>query len=313
MGRYMENEDKSPEFGRYLRTHRRSKGISLEDVSQRTKITVASLRQLEDEDLEKLPAPPFVKGFIRAYAEVVGVDVQEAVRRYEEKLAPLAKKEQDLIPPLEMVGRRKWHPIALIGLSCVLLGVALFFLAQYRKAPEEPTPQQVIAAAETDLANGKADEPVPNEMAVEEHEDLIDQDAGPAEVDEISILEKEPPETAQNEPVRSKAPEPLNQNHVPDSRTMTTSPEETITAPVADVEEELVLEIAAVERTWIRIKIDEDQVKEVTIDPQDKMTVKAKEQFELFIGNAGGVQLKLNGQAIDVPGKSGQVAKMRLP
>jgi hypothetical protein len=94
---------------------------------------------------------------------------------------------------------------------------------------------------------------------------------------------------------------------------MTTSPEETITAPVADVEEELVLEIAAVERTWIRIKIDEDQVKEVTIDPQDKMTVKAKEQFELFIGNAGGVQLKLNGQAIDVPGKSGQVAKMRLP
>ena len=75
----MDNEEKSPEFGRYLRNHRRSKGISLEVVSQKTKITLASLRQLEEEELDKLPAPTFVKGFIRAYAEVVGVDVNEAI------------------------------------------------------------------------------------------------------------------------------------------------------------------------------------------------------------------------------------------
>ncbi len=309
----MENDDKSPEFGRYLRTHRRSKGISLEDVSQRTKITVASLRQLEDEDLENLPAPAFVKGFIRAYAEVVGVDVQEAVRRYEEKLAPLANKEQELVPPLEMVGHRSWRPIVLIGVVCVLLGAVLLFLTQNRKAPEEPTPQQVISAAETDQANVKVDEPLPKEMTTVEREELPHQDASPAEVDEISISEETPSDTSQNASVRMEAPELSVQDRAPDSQTMTASPEETITVSTADAEEEMVLEITAIERTWIRIKIDEDRIKEVTIDPQDKITVKAKKQFELFIGNAGGVQLKFNGQAIDVPGKSGQVAKMRLP
>lgn len=309
----MENEEKSPEFGRYLRTHRRSKGISLEVVSQKTKITVASLRHLEDEDLDKLPAPPFVKGFIQAYAEVVGVDVQEALHRYEEKLAPLEEKEQHVPLILENEDRRSWRPIVLIGFGCMLVGIAAFFLIHYLSAPEKMPPQEMVSNAQTDQEIEPVETPLPAETAKPEPKEIPQQDGEGGDVETDSRLTDTPAIVAGQEPVRVNPPEPLAQPSVTDSQEATTAPQKTTTTESAPAEEEIVLDITAVERTWLRVTIDQKQIKEVTIDPQDKITLKAQKQFELFIGNAGGVKLELNGEAVDVPGGSGRVAKMRLP
>lgn len=314
----MENEEKSPEFGRYLRTHRRSKGISLEVVSQKTKITVASLRHLEDEELDKLPAPAFVKGFIHAYAEVVGVDAQEAVRRYEDMLAPLAEREPGAVAlpldSLSTVGRRSWRPMIWAGLGCLLFGVAVFFLIRQFNAPEETPPPEMVSTPQTsDQGEEPVVESLPPETKGTDPEEMPNRDEEMLEVEVGSNQADTPVAETDQEPVGVGAPETLPQAPIPDTQEAVAAPQETIATEPAPAVEEMVLIITAIERTWLRVTIDQEIAKEVTIDPQDKITLKAQKQFELFIGNAGGIKLELDGKAVDVPGGSGKVAKMRLP
>lgn len=66
----------------WLRAGRCHKGLSLDEVARKTKIQTRILEQLEAGKLEGLPADVFVRGFIRSVAKCVGLDEDEALRRY---------------------------------------------------------------------------------------------------------------------------------------------------------------------------------------------------------------------------------------
>ena len=73
-------------FGRYLQSIRLEKKISLQKVSEETRIAIQNLKLIEKEDLEALPAEVFVRGFLRAFANAVGADAGEAVKLYDARL-----------------------------------------------------------------------------------------------------------------------------------------------------------------------------------------------------------------------------------
>jgi cytoskeleton protein RodZ len=70
------------EFGEKFRKAREKKEMSLDDVSNVTKIGARMLRAIEEEDFEQLPGGVFNKGFIRAYAKHLGLNDAEAVNDY---------------------------------------------------------------------------------------------------------------------------------------------------------------------------------------------------------------------------------------
>jgi hypothetical protein len=74
------------EIGNSLRETRTRRGIELVEAEQATKIRARYLRALEDEQFDQLPAPTYVKGFLKAYAEYLGLDgslyVDEYTSRY---------------------------------------------------------------------------------------------------------------------------------------------------------------------------------------------------------------------------------------
>jgi len=72
--------------GRYLRTARLEKGIDLKTISNATKIGLDKLDSIENDDHTRLPAEVYVKGFIRAYAQAIGVDADEAIERYASRI-----------------------------------------------------------------------------------------------------------------------------------------------------------------------------------------------------------------------------------
>jgi Uncharacterized protein conserved in bacteria len=80
------------EFGDKFRTAREKKELSLDDVSNVTKISARMLKAIEQEDFEQLPGGVFNKGFIRAYAKHLGLDAEEAVTDY---LASLRQAQID--------------------------------------------------------------------------------------------------------------------------------------------------------------------------------------------------------------------------
>jgi cytoskeletal protein RodZ len=70
------------QFGDKFRKAREKKGISLDDVSNVTKISARMLQAIEEEHFDQLPGGVFNKGFIRAYARHVGLNDEEAVNEY---------------------------------------------------------------------------------------------------------------------------------------------------------------------------------------------------------------------------------------
>ena len=70
------------DFGDKFRKAREKKEISLDDVSNVTKISSRMLRAIEEEHFDQLPGGVFNKGFIRAYAKHLGLNDEEAVTEY---------------------------------------------------------------------------------------------------------------------------------------------------------------------------------------------------------------------------------------
>ena len=64
------------EIGNSLREARVRRGIELAQAEQATKIRSKYLRSLEEERFELLPSETYVKGFLRTYADYLGLDRQ---------------------------------------------------------------------------------------------------------------------------------------------------------------------------------------------------------------------------------------------
>lgn len=76
----------------YLKKLREKKGISLQEISNVTKISVGSLRALENGEYEKFPGRVYIVGFLRSYSEYIGIDVQQAKAHFEILYANKSKK-----------------------------------------------------------------------------------------------------------------------------------------------------------------------------------------------------------------------------
>lgn len=80
-------------LGTYLKQNREAKGITLEHIAGITKIPQSSLRYLEEGELERLPSPVFVRGFIRACCQVLQIEAGHALALYHtEETAQAATK-----------------------------------------------------------------------------------------------------------------------------------------------------------------------------------------------------------------------------
>jgi len=66
------------------------------------------------------------------------------------------------------------------------------------------------------------------------------------------------------------------------------------------------------ERTWVSVVIDGTEKKEFMLNPEDIIVLNAKDNFDLLIGNAGGVKLNLNGKEIELTGQSGEVKRIKV-
>ena len=146
------------EIGAALRDARENRGLSLAEVSARTKIRIEQLRALEDNAFERLPERIFVRGFIRAYAREVGLDPESVVSHFHPEPAPVesadvavaAGKPQaaDVPPPrstFEDARSGVVIPTAIrpwLAAAAVMVPLALYLLALplIRRPAEPPQP-----------------------------------------------------------------------------------------------------------------------------------------------------------------------------
>jgi hypothetical protein len=84
------------EIGASLREARELRGLSLDDAQQHLRIRGRYLTALEDERWELLPGEAYTKGFLRSYAEYLGLDGTLYIDEFNERIA--AQDEEPIVP-----------------------------------------------------------------------------------------------------------------------------------------------------------------------------------------------------------------------
>ena len=121
-------------FGETLRRERELRQISLREISEATKINLRYLDALERDDFRHLPGGVFNKGFVRAYAQFIGIDPESMVTAYLEEEgrqqvrasrvggAPVHEPAE---PPRPASGVRLWFAVLVVFLLLVVVAAGL--------------------------------------------------------------------------------------------------------------------------------------------------------------------------------------------
>ena len=150
-------------FGATFKKARESKGISLDQIANQTRISTRFLAAIENEEFHLLPGGIFNRGFVRSFAEAVGIDPAQAVADYE-RLSSVPQPGIDppaaaAVPPKT---ERHLYPVAL---GILALAVAIFYLmtreSGHKAEPGPPTPATEPAAQPPSPAPAPEPAPVP--------------------------------------------------------------------------------------------------------------------------------------------------------
>lgn len=104
--------------------------VSLEQITRETKIKLSVLEALEDDRFDALPSPAIVKGFLRSYAQIVGLSGQSLVLRYESVLEERGESSTGLLSTRQRPPRkpRRLPPVVWLLLAVLALGVGVRLL-----------------------------------------------------------------------------------------------------------------------------------------------------------------------------------------
>ncbi|MGI8914133.1 MAG: helix-turn-helix domain-containing protein [Chloroflexota bacterium] len=284
------------ELGQQLREAREGRGFSIDDVARGTRIRVGYLRALEEERFADLPAPVYVRGFLRNYATFVGLDAEELIGTLEQQQSSAYQRPHRRTP--QQFSAPVWrgpNPRALAGTLLLVLLVAFiaFIFRQYSEftasrstsvfaASPSPTPVTLVATAVpiptvTPIPTLPAS-PAPTAAAV---------------VTKPATAPTPPPTAVAVHPTAPPAPPPPSP---------TTAPSPTPAIP-------LVLSLQALSDSWLRVTVDGQVAFEGTLLPGTTRTWDGVKFITVRFGNAGGVNVTFNGKSEGVVGQPGQVVE----
>jgi cytoskeleton protein RodZ len=279
--------------GKYLQQERERKGLSLEAVSQATRISSRSLEAIESDDFISLPAPIFIRGFLKTYASFIGLEPYKVIALYETQTGIIGLPAPKGLQPEKRIPRRIW--LLAIPILIVLIGGGVYWLAFPRKAPPSPSvappppsPAPVLETAKTPL-------PPP---------------APPPVKEAPKAPEKMPKAQPEKKSETSVAPGPPKILTPPPA----VAPAASVGAPGEEKKERRhILRVQAKEQTWVRVQADDQPEFEVLLEPQEKAVWTARGQLKITLGNAAGLDMAFNGKRVGPFGGKGQVVHLQFP
>jgi len=133
--------------GALLRRTREEQGGDLDTIAANLRIRSAYLVAIEDARYDRLPGPVYALGFVRSYANHLGLDGDEAVRRFKLEAAGMEQR-RDLSFPMPLTSRSV--PGGRMLLVAFVLAVCAYGIWHYLSTGERSRPERV-AAVPTDL------------------------------------------------------------------------------------------------------------------------------------------------------------------
>ncbi|WP_039010615.1 helix-turn-helix domain-containing protein [Pseudomonas brassicacearum] len=325
--------------GETLRQARESNGWSLAEVALKLNLTVASLGNLEAGAFDKLPGHTFARGYIRAYAKLLGMDQTVLVQQFDQYTGSDAQGSN-----VHSLGRieepvRVSHTIlrivSLLLLIAVIGGGFVWWQDQASLRNKEPVamnPEHVeVEGADGTTQIHPLDEPEDQAvvegqaegetaLALPQGQDAADAEAGaepavPAPVPAAPTAPTAPIATAPAAPSTpaptAAAPATHAAPAAPAAPVVPAAPAAPTPAPAAG---EGQVQIQFVADCWTQITDGNGKVLFSGLKRKgDSTSINGKPPFAVRLGYARGAQVSYNGQPVDIaPFTSGETARLKL-
>lgn len=275
--------------GDLLRETREAKGLSLDQVENVTRIRQRLLQALEENDFAELPAPVFVKGFLRNYAQLLELNPDDVLQMYKSQVGDdaVAFRPTTLTEPLE-TGRR--FRTGLWGVPLIIAIVALLAWIGLRQGwIQVPSRASGNGGAPSARATITA-------AAVGAIETSVSTALASATV--TTVISPSPVATAMPTSSPTAATATATATKTP-TNTQTVSPTPSVTPTVfavANAASGIHLELVFATRAWLRVYTDGEMVFQGFADRGATQTYEAKEQVYVHCGYGSGVTAIVNGQ-----------------
>lgn len=301
------------DLGQRLRQERESKGLSLEDLQKLTKIQKRYLLGIEEGNYEVMPGKFYVRAFIKQYCEAIGLDTDAIFEEYKSDIP--STQTEDMPQQLSRVRSRKeipqhtkgvskaydYLPTVLVVAGVVVVGIIIWVIAQNivsdknkeqanQEAPNSEV-QQSNTQEETNETTAKND----NSKSEDEQSaaDKKEQEKEKAEK-EKAAKEKAEKEKAEKEKKDSGKQEYKEVQKTGRSATYALSGTDAFNLEVTSTQAD----------TWLDVKngkgnaffssiLKKGETKEFDLTKETEARVN--------IGYSPGVELKVNGKAVDLP------------
>jgi cytoskeleton protein RodZ len=258
---------------------KRSKNLT--EIAAETRISRRYLEAIEADNVSELPGDFFYKAFIRQYARVLELDERTT---HQIVGAAVTIPEPDPVPALNLVYEKaqngastRWHPstgVAVGVLVVVLAGGSGLYALWQRSQSRAEEPVTPVATAPS-----------------------------PASVETTAV---QPPAAASPPPT---TPAPVTGTS-PTTATVpgTESPPTAAPAqPVAVSEGQVTVDVTATETAWVQVSSEGKTVFIGTLEPNQPRSFAVGPNGKLLTGNAGAVEVRMNGKPLGALGPKGQV------
>jgi cytoskeleton protein RodZ len=311
-------------IGETLRRERLRRNLDLDQISRELKISSRFLEAIEDERFDKLPAGVFAKSFVRQYARLLELDEDELAaevqRAIEPEPLPIKTTEswQPQVQEIHVPRVEEWEAVGdhnrfrwSASLPALALVVAVMLVCSgvysFWQRSRHPAAAREASPSSAQAARPRQPQPQPVPAAqppAPETASAQPSAAKPADAPPAAPAPK--PDTEHRDQNSADRPAPDTQAGVADSKPADT------TLAASNPNATVRVELTADEPVWVLARADGKFLFSGTLEPKQTRVVEANGTLLLRLGNAGGVNITLNGKPIGTVGSKGQVRDVQF-
>lgn len=293
--------------GEALRRARLHYGQSVEDVARALNIRIRQVEALESGDIAALPAPVYAIGFMRAYAEHLGLDAAQVVALFKAQAREAVIPRTDLnfrVPASDSALAPWWMAFLGIAVGALLIGLWIFW--QDKDVPLNISPPEVQTPPSSVPAN-----PPPPSVAVE----TSTMTPSPA----VAMGPVQPPTPV---PVSVSTPAPVPDSMsalapVPDSMSApvpvstTARMSETVDVAVSSplpIAQDILLTVTA--DSWVEVRdASGAAIVARVLKKGDRYAVPSRPDLVMTLGNAAGIEISIDKEILAPLGAQGAIVR----
>jgi len=290
---HKKKEKEMPEdisLGIFLKKAREERHIELDEVVEATRIRRHNLEAIENEEWSKLPSQVFIKGFLKSYAEFLGLDKETVIHHYLRSQS-FEKTTTETIKKTRQPFGRPYFSIVIPVLVLAFI-VALIYLNKRNISITDKAFQYFGTQSPGEKMGGLAEKEDGKEQEKREKKMLL--------LENEAMVEEVNKTTLKSKPVDDTGV--IEESTIPMKRE-----EKKLLSP------RFILTANVKSPTWIAISIDGMPVKEYLFQPGQSPRWTAEKGFNILVGNAAGIEFFFNGKEVGNLGAQGQVIRITLP